>query len=97
MVRVCNADDVKFKTHDPHSSEFVSACEILEAALELLKYPPNPFADRIAKVVVYECFIPTVYTDDGRKAHEKEVIVPLVCLDNNRISLVFSNDLTFSS
>ncbi len=65
------------------SDAFVSCCESLVAAQQLLLRPPNPFADKIVELLVAGPIVRMVY-DDGtpgeRKRTEEEVLVLLKCV-----------------
>ena len=89
VYRVCAANDTALRFSDfADTNTFVSCCASRAAADQLLKRPPNPFADKIVGLSVTGPIIRMVY-DDGaagaRKQAEDEVIVPLKCVASAKI------------
>jgi len=82
VYRVCSKDCDIIWAHTEYANtwRFVSCCLTLPAAQMLLRSPPNPLADTIAKVTVAGKVIRMVYDDDKRRAGEEEILVPLKCI-----------------
>ena len=77
VFRVCDADDVCFKASHREHKGFASGCATLSGAQALLKRPPNPFADRILKVVITGKVLFMPYADDSassKKRNEEEIL-----------------------
>jgi hypothetical protein len=85
VYRVCDNND-RIMNYQEHvgNEEFFSACQSLEAAQNLLKYPPRPLQDRIVQVTICGPILKMPYDDRQgcRKAHEDEILVPFKCVKN---------------
>ena len=84
FYRVCDANDITFKScvsSEDFSWRFVSTSANKEAADKLLRYAPNPMADRVVQIQVNGPVLDMIYDDDTedakRKSAEQEVLVPV--------------------